>query len=240
MFKGKTVFVSGGSGYIGAEICRIFSELGAKVVFSYNRNREKAEELLRELPGSECVEINMRSVDDITEKIESVYKTNPVIDVLVNNAAMSQIMPFSMLEEDDVDLVFDVNLKGTLFLTKAVVRGMIRNKRGSIVNIGSIAGHRLLDVPVTYAMSKAAFSGMTLALAAELKRFNIRVNNVVPGLLSGGVSKGVPDDLIETFIRHNAAGRTGTARDISETVCFVASDKAGYINAQNIFVDGGI
>lgn len=240
MFKDKTVFVSGGTGYIGAEICRNFSELGAKVIFSYNKNKEKAEDLLKELPKSECVEINMRNVDDITSKIEAIYKTNKSIDVLVNNAAISQIMPFSMLEEDDADLVFDVNIKGTIFLTKAIVRGMIRQKKGSIVNIGSIAGHRMLDVPITYAVSKAALSGFTLALAAELKRFNIRVNNVVPGLLEGGVSKGVPDDLIEMFVRHNAVGRTGTARDIAETVCFVASDKAGYINAQNIFVDGGI
>lgn len=240
MFTNKTVFVSGGTGYIGAEICRNFAELGAKVLFSFNKNKELAAKLLEELPGSDCVEINMRNVDDITEKIEALYKKHTTINVLVNNAAISQIMPFAMLEEEDVDLALDVNLKGTIFLTKAIVRGMIRQKKGSIVNIGSIAGHRMLDVPITYAVTKSAFSGFTLALAAELKRFNIRVNNVVPGMLEGGVSKGVPDDLKETFVKHNAVGRTGTARDVSELVCFIASDKAAYINAQNIFVDGGI
>ncbi len=108
------------------------------------------------------------------------------------------------------------------------------------VNIGSIAGHRTLDVPITYAMVKASIAGFTLALASELKKFNIMFNNVIPGLMEGGVSKGVPDDLKDVFIQHCAAGRAGKARDVSELVCFVASDKATYINGQNIFVDGGI
>lgn len=240
MFSGKTVFVSGGAGYIGSEICKAFKEKGADIIFSYNKNKEKAEELIKELGNATAIEMNLRDVNDITEKIEALYKERNSIDVLVNNAAISQIMPLAMLEEDDADLVFDVNIKGTLFLTKAVVRGMIRNKRGNVVNIGSIAGHRMLDVPITYAVSKAAIAGFTISLAAELKRFNIRVNNVVPGMLEGGVSKGVPDDLKELFVKHNAVGRAGNARDIAETVCFIASDNAKYINAQNIFVDGGI
>lgn len=239
MFQGKTVFVSGGTGYIGSEICRVFKENGAFVIFSFNKNQEKADVLLKELGEARAIELNLRDIDDINCKIESLYKEFKNIDVLVNNASLSQIMPLAMLEEDDADLVFDVNIKGTIFLTKAIVRGMIRNKSGSIVNIGSIAGHRMLDVPITYAVSKAALSGFTLSLASELKRFNIRVNNIVPGMLEGGVSKGIPDDLKEVFVRHNAVGRAGTARDIAESVCFIASAKASYINAQNIFIDGG-
>ncbi|MGE5480940.1 MAG: SDR family NAD(P)-dependent oxidoreductase [Chloroflexota bacterium] len=239
MLNGKIVFVSGGTGYIGSEICRNFHELGAKVIFSYNRNKEKADLLADELKGVCSIEINMRNVEDMQKKIESIYKNFGNIDVLVNNAAIAQIMPLAMLEEEDVDLVFDINLKGTLFLTQSAVRGMIRQKKGAIVNLGSIAGHRMLDVPVTYAITKSAYSGMTLALASELKKFNIRVNNVIPGMMEGGVSNGIPEDLKETFNRHNATGRSGKAREVSELVCFLASDKASYINGQNIFVDGG-
>jgi len=240
MLKGKTIFITGGTGYIGSGICRKAAEYGAKVIFSYNRDAEKAESLLKELIGAQAVQINLCKVREITSVIEKLYKEEPVIDILVNNAAISQIMPLAMLEEDDVDLALHINIKGTIFVTKAVVRGMIRNKHGAIANIGSIAGQRILDVPLTYAMTKAALPGMTNSLAAELKRFNIRVNTVIPGMMDGGVAKGVPDDLRADFLKHNTRGRAGTAEDVAELVCFLVSDRASYINGQHITVDGGI
>jgi len=240
MLKGKTMFITGGTGYIGSGICRKAAGYGAKVIFSYNRDAQKAESLLSELPGAQAVQINFSKVREITSAIENLYKEEPVLDILVNNAAISQIMPLAMLEEEDVDLALHINIKGTIFVTKAVVRGMIRKKHGAIVNIGSIAGQRILDVPLTYAMTKAALPGMTNALAAELKRFNIRVNTVIPGMMEGGVAKGVPDDLRADFLKHNTRGRAGTAEDVAELVCFLASDRASYINGQHIAVDGGI
>ena len=240
MLKGKTIFITGGTGYIGSGICKKAAEYGAKVIFSYNKDTEKAEALLKELSGAKAVQINFCNVRDITSTIENLYKNEPVIDILVNNAAISQIMPLAMLEEDDVDMSMNINIKGTIFVTKAVARGMIRNKHGVIINIGSIAGQRILDVPLTYAMTKAALPGMTNALAAELKRFNIRVNTVIPGMMEGGVAKGVPDDLRADFLKHNTRGRAGTAEDVAEFVCFLASDKSSYINGQHIAVDGGI
>lgn len=239
MFTGKKVLVSGGTGYIGSEICRNFHQQGAQVAFTYNLHKEKAESLCNELKGSVSLELDMRNINDIKEKINSLVEKVGAFDILVNNASVSHILPLSMIEEEDADLVFDTNIKGTLFLTKAVVRGMIRNKKGIIINIGSIAGHRMLNVPVTYAMSKAAIAGFTISLASELKRFNIRVNNVIPGMMEGGVSKGIPEDLQQLFISHCAAGRAGKASDVSEMVCFLATEKASYINGQNIFVDGG-
>lgn len=240
MLKGKTVFISGGTGFIGSEICRLCAEYGAKVIFSYLENREKAEELLSSIEGSIGVQLDLRDIKDVNRKIEDLYKQIGAIDVLVNNAGVAQIMPLAMLEEEDLDYTLDISVKGTVFLTKAVVRGMIRNKRGNVVNIGSIAGHRLYDVPVHYALSKAAISGFTYSLANEFKRFGIRVNSVVPGLIEGGISKAIPDEQREDFISHCAVGRPGTAREVAEVVCFLASDRSSYINAQNIFVDGGI
>lgn len=240
MLEGKNVLVSGGTGYLGSGICRTLHAAGAKVSFTFNRRKERAEELCRELPGSIALEIDLRNLGDVESKIAEQVERRGPFDILVNNASVSHILPLAMIEEADADAVFDINVKGTLFLTKAVVRGMIRQKHGVIVNIGSIAGHRMLDVPVTYAMSKAAIAGFTIALASELKRFNIRVNNVIPGMMDGGVSKGIPEDLQQLFISHCAAGRAGKADDVSEMVCFLASDKASYVNGQNIFVDGGI
>ena len=240
MLNGKVAFVSGGTGYIGSEICRALSHHGATVIFTYHKNKKKADELTGEIKGAVALAINLRDVNDIQRKIEKLYQDVEIIDVLINNAGISQIMPMAMLEEEDVSLMLDINIKGNIFLTKHIVKGMIRNKCGTIINIGSIAGHRMLDVPVTYAVTKAAISGFTVALASELRRFGIRVNCVVPGLLESGVSNGVPEDLRDDFIRHCAAGRAGRAKEIADTVCFLASDKASYINGQNIFVDGGI
>ncbi len=240
MLKGKTVFISGGTGYIGSQICRSCSEYGASVIFSYNKDEKKANELLKKIKNSHALQINLKNISGLTTKINNLYTEIKRIDCLVNNAAISQIMPLAMLEEEDVDLVMDINIKGTIFLTKAIVKGMIRHKQGSTVNIGSIAGHRILDVPVTYAMSKSAMTGFTLSLTAELKRFKIRVNSVIPGLMEEGVSKGIPNELREEFMHHCATGRAGTAKEVAEVVCFLCSDKASYINGQNIFVDGGI
>jgi 3-oxoacyl-[acyl-carrier protein] reductase len=240
MLNGKTILVTGGSGFIGSEICRTASAHGARVLFTYHSGESAARQLQAEMPDSLAVPMDLRDVRDIARGIETLYGKTGRIDVLVNNAAVSQIMPLPLVEEEDVDLVLDINIKGTFFVTKHVVKGMIRNKGGAIVNLGSIAGSRMLDVPVTYAMTKAAIHGLTFALASELKRFGIRVNSVVPGLLEGGVGEGVPAALKQDFIDHCAAGRPGTAREIAEAICFLASDRASYINGQNIAVDGGI
>jgi NAD(P)-dependent dehydrogenase (short-subunit alcohol dehydrogenase family) len=245
MLKNKVALVTGGSGYIGQEICRKLSEYGAKVYFTYNRGKEKAEVLARELneknPES-CFALQMDCTDvkQIQKVVEELYKQESCIDILVNNAAVAQVMPLAMLEEEDLDEVYNVNIKGVLFTTRAVVRGMIRNRRGSIINMGSIAGQRLLEVPVTYALTKAAVTGMTQALAVEFKKFNIRVNTVVPGMMEDGVARGIPEEQREDFLKHCARGRAGTALDVAECVCFLASDRADYINGQHISIDGGI
>jgi 3-oxoacyl-[acyl-carrier protein] reductase len=240
MLTDKVVFVSGGTGYIGSAICRSCVAKGAKVIFTYHSDQAGAEALLAELPEAQAMHMDLGRVDELTQAIEAYYRAGGRIDVLVNNAGVTQVMPFAMIEEEDFDYLLRVNVKGTFFLTKAVVRGMIRQRSGSIVNIGSIAGHRMYDVPVHYAVSKAAIPGLTFALTAELKRFGIRVNTIVPGLIEDGISRGIADDLKADFNAHCATGRAGTGPEVAEAVCFVASDAASYINGQNIFVDGGI
>jgi 3-oxoacyl-[acyl-carrier protein] reductase len=125
-------------------------------------------------------------------------------------------------------------------VTQAVVRGMIAAKSGVIINIGSIAGKRLLEVPVHYASAKAAVSGFTLSLAKELARYGIRVNTVTPGMLAQGVGQMVPEKKKEEYLRYCAAGRPGEPEEVARVVGFLAGDGAGYINAQEIIVDGGL
>ena len=119
---------------------------------------------------------------------------------------------------------------------------MIRRRArrgGAIINIGSIAGQRLLEVPVHYATAKAGVSGFTISLAKELARYNIRVNSVIPGMLTEGVSRMVPEKEAQEYLQYCTAGRPGEPSEVADLVVFLASEKASYINAQNISIDGG-
>jgi NAD(P)-dependent dehydrogenase (short-subunit alcohol dehydrogenase family) len=149
-------------------------------------------------------------------------------------------MPFALIEEEDWDRVIAANLKTMFLVTREAARGMVARRQGVIINIGSLAGHRLLEVPVHYATAKAGVVGFTLSLAKELARYNIRVNSVAPGLLDDGVGRMVPESHRAEYTRFCAAGRPGRPEEVAGLVLFLAGDKASYINAQSLCVDGGI
>jgi len=242
MLKGRTAFVTGGTGAVGSAIVRCLVAHGAWVGFSFHSQENSARELEREMDGNRVKAYAL----DVLNKAGSVKVAEQVeqdlgpVDVLVNNAGITQVMPFALIEEEDWDRMMDVNVKGMFLVSKAFVRGMIRRKRGAVVNLGSLAGMRVLEVPVHYATAKSAVVGFTLSLARELSRYNVRVNAVVPGLLAGGVSSHVPDKQREDYFQHCTAGRAGKPEEVAELVAFLASDRASYINAQAIHIDGGV
>jgi NAD(P)-dependent dehydrogenase (short-subunit alcohol dehydrogenase family) len=242
MLKGRTAFVTGGTGAIGAGIVRSLSNHRARVSFSFHNQEDKARALERELGGDRVKAYPLDVLDKAgsLKTAEQIERDLGPVDILVNNAGITQVMPFALIEEEDWDRVMDVNVKGMFLVTKAFVRGMIRRKRGAVVNLGSLAGMRVLEVPVHYATAKSAVVGFTLSLARELSRYNIRVNAVVPGLLDGGVSSNVPDKQREDYLQHCAVGRAGKPEEVAEVVAFLASERAGYINAQAIHIDGGV
>jgi 3-oxoacyl-[acyl-carrier protein] reductase len=235
----KTVLITGGSGALGRALVRHFSESNYRVFFSYNKNKDKAEKLVQETGAiSLCVDLTIREqVETMSEKI---FNQVSFVDVLVNNAGATQIMPFALIEEEDWDQMINANLKSLFFATQAMAKGMIAKKSGVIVNIGSIAGRRLLEVPVHYATAKAAVHGFTLSLAREFARYNIRINTVVPGMLSEGIGRLVPEKQKEEYLKYCAAGRPGEMSEVASLVGFLASEAASYINAQEIIVDGGL
>jgi 3-oxoacyl-[acyl-carrier protein] reductase len=235
----NNVLVTGGSGAVGGAIVRRFCADNCKVAFTYRTGTGSAEKLAEET-GSVALRADLTKSDEVQAATGRAEELLGGIDVLVNNAGATQVMPFALIEEADWDEMIAANLKSLFLVTHAVCRGMIARKRGVIINIGSLAGHRMLEVPVHYATAKAGVSGFTIALAKELSRYGIRVNSVVPGLLDDGVGRMAPEKQAAEYKRYCAAGRAGRVQEVADVVAFLAGEGATYINAQNLFVDGGI
>ena len=233
------VLVTGGSGAVGRAIVRRFVRGGHEVAFTFLGGKEPADALVAET-GALALQADLTQPAQVERMVQDAVAKLGQIDVLVNNAGRTQVMPLPLIEAEDWDDILGANLKSMFLVTREVVRGMIARKKGIIINMGSLAGHRLLEVPVHYAAAKAGVTGFTLALARELARSHIRVNEVVPGLLDDGVGRLVPDKERAEYLRYCAAARAGKPEEVADVVAFLAGPGANYMNAQSVFVDGGI
>jgi len=244
LLKEKKALITGGSGALGRAICQVFAKEGADVAFNFSSNKEAAEETVKmiEAEGAKALSYQTSVTDyqGIHQMVENILNEFGRIDILVNNAGVTQVMPFPLIEEEDWNLVMDVNVKGTFITTKAVLRGMIAQRYGRIINLGSIAGMRMLEVPVHYATAKAAIVGFTMSLAQEVARYNILVNCVVPGMLGVGISANLTGKQRAEVLEHCSLGRAGKPEEIANLIAFLASDKASYINGQSFIIDGGM
>jgi 3-oxoacyl-[acyl-carrier protein] reductase len=235
----KSVFVTGGSGALGSAIVRKMVAQGWRTAFGFNTGGERARALAAET-GAYALQANLENEASVVAMAEKLEAEFGVPDALVNNAGKTSVLPFALLEAEDWDAAMSVNLKSMFLTTHALIRGMIRRKSGAIVNMSSIAGQRVMGVPVTYATSKAGVAGFTTALAREVAAYNIRVNAISPGMLDDGVSTNVPEREKNEYLRYCLTGRPGTCEEVAELVEFLCSARASYINAQLIHIDGGI
>jgi 3-oxoacyl-[acyl-carrier protein] reductase len=244
LLPNKRAWITGGSRGLGRALCTIFVAHGAKVAFNYSSDEEGAAATLAdtERAGQRAIAFQASVLDEgalnrLAREIETSWGG---IDILVNNAGVSQPLPLALLEESDWDSVMDVNAKGPFLATRAAARGMIRRKSGVILNIGSLAGIRLIESPVHYAASKAAVKGYTQALAKELGRYNVRVNCLAPGLLEDGVGKSLPEHRLQEYLRHVPIHRLGTLDEIAQLAAFMVSDRNTYMHGETILADGGL
>lgn len=243
LLEGKNAIVTGASRGLGQAICVAFAAAGARVAFTYGRDEAGAAETLRgiERYGSGLAfKVSVLDVPGTRAMVGEVREAWGPIDVLVNNAGVTQNLPVALIDEDDWDRVMDVNVKGTFLTTQCVLRAMIRQKSGTILNIGSLAGERMLDAPIHYCASKAAISGMTRALAKQLSRYHIRVNCLAPGLLTGGVGRNVPEHRLADYLEHCAVGRLGELDEVARFAAFLASDENSFMTGETVVMDGGL
>jgi NAD(P)-dependent dehydrogenase (short-subunit alcohol dehydrogenase family) len=222
LLDGRTALVTGGSRGLGRAICAVFAREGARVAFNYAR--------------SDAHKVSVLDKAGLGQIVRDLGK----IDILVNNAGLGQVVPLALMEEDDWDQMLDTHVKGAFLATQAVLRVMVRERYGRIINIGSLAGIKMMQAPVHYATAKAALKGFTESLAKEIGRYGITVNCVAPGILDEGVSDHLPPARRDEYLRHCALRRIGTLVEAAEVIAFVASERNSYMNGATVVVDGAV
>ncbi len=239
----KTVIVTGASGGIGGACARLFAADGYKVAIHYNKDKASADSLQAEICslGGEavCVCADLTDEKQVADMLCTVERELGEVDVLVNNAGVSQQKLFTDTTRDDYELVFGVNILATVNCSRAVLPAMIRRKSGRIINVSSMWGISGASCEVLYSASKAAVTGFTKALAKEVGPSGITVNCVAPGVINTKMNAHLSEEDMAALCDETPLCRIGEPDEVAQTVLFLASDKSAFITGQTLSVDGG-
>jgi 3-oxoacyl-[acyl-carrier protein] reductase len=243
-FEGKTALVTGASRGIGRATALHLAAQGANLVVNYHVNADAAASVAEEIRGRgvgvEVVKADVGVSADVDRLVASALERFKRIDVLVNNAGITRDTLIMRMSEDDWDSVLDTNLKSAFLVTKAVMRPMLRQRAGRIVNITSISGVIGNSGQANYSASKAGLIGFTRTTAREVASRNITCNAVAAGVIDTEIWQGVPESAISAMLQMIPLGRKGTPEDVADAVAFLASEAAAYITGQVLNVDGGL
>lgn len=240
----KTILVTGGSRGIGAAVCERFAQEGWKVAVNYNRSKEQAEALAKQLVACGCDACAVRAdVSDraqVEQMVKDVMGRFGKINVLVNNAGIAQQKLFSDITDSDWNNMFDVNVKGMYYCCQAVLPGMIHSKSGAIINVSSMWGITGASCEVHYSAAKAAVIGFTKALAKEVGLSGIRVNCVAPGVVATDMNQNLTQQTLDELKEETPLGLIGTPEDIANSIWFLAGEESRFITGQVISPNGGL
>jgi len=244
LLENKTALITGATRGIGKGIAEVFAKHGANVAFTYNSSVEAATSLENELKAhgvkAKGYQSNAANFDAAQELAKNVLEEFGSIDVLINNAGITKDNLLLRISEEDFDKVIEVNLKSVFNLTKAVIRPMMKQRKGSIINMSSVVGVKGNAGQTNYAASKAGILGFTKSVALELGSRNVRCNAIAPGFIETEMTASLPEDTVSAWRDAIPLKRGGSPEDIANACVFLASDMSAYITGQTLNVDGGM
>lgn len=238
----KTAIITGGSGGIGSAICRVLAAEGWRTVVCYNHGEAQAKALAAELcAGGHTAQAFFMDISSKVSIEGGLAKIKTILgepELLVNNAGIADIGLFTDMTDERLCEMLNVNLLGTMRLSKAVLPEMIRAHRGNIVNISSVWGEVGASCEVAYSAAKAGLIGFTKALAREVAVSGVKVNCISCGMIDTKMNGELSPEDVQAVVDEISVGRIGTPKDVANAVKFLASDQSDYIHGQVIRVDG--
>jgi 3-oxoacyl-[acyl-carrier protein] reductase len=241
-FEGQVALVTGASRGIGAAIALELAQKGLKVIGTATSDdgAAKISQVLSGFPGCSGRNLNVNDAAAAEALIDGIVKEHGGLQVLVNNAGITRDMLAMRLKDDDWDAVLDTNLKAVFRMSRSVMRTMMKQRYGRIINITSVVGASGNAGQANYAAAKAGVAGMARALARELGSRNITVNCVAPGFIETDMTASLSEEQQKSLLGQIPLGHLGKPRDIAHAVAFIASPDASYITGQEIHVNGGM
>ena len=241
-FTGKVVLVTGSSRGIGAEMIKAFGARGAKCIVNYftdpqGQNKADAEAVAKELTQPRLIDCDVTKPDQVEAMMNQIREEHGGLDVLVNNSGIIRDRTIKKMTLEEFENIIRVNLAGTFTVTQKAMP--ILRSGGRVINMSSVSGQMGLFGQANYSSSKAAIIALTKVSARELARQNITVNAIAPGFIDVGMSKGMPDEVTESFKKQIPLGRLGDVQEIVNAALFLASPMASYITGHVLNVNGG-
>lgn len=244
LLSGQTALVTGASRGIGAACAKALAEAGARVLVNYVSNEGKAREVCEAITAAggqaQPLRFDVAKPDEIASVLEAWTKDNGPIRIVVNNAGITRDGLMMRYKQDDWDSVLDTNLRGAFFTVQALLRPMMKERQGSIVNISSIVGLTGNAGQGAYCAAKAGLIGLTKSMAKELAGRNIRVNAVAPGFIDTDMTAELGEELRASYQAQIPVARFGTPDDVAAACVFLAKDDAAYVTGAVLPVDGGL
>ena len=231
------VLVTGASRGIGRKIAQKLAQEGNKVIANYNKSEEQAQNLQKENINIEIYKADVSKREEVHKMIEDTLKKYGKIDVLINNAGISESKVFTDVTDEDWNEIINTDLYSVFCVTQEVLHGMINNKKGCIINISSVWGMVGASCETIYSVAKAGIDGMTKSLAKELGPSNIRVNSIAPGIIHTDMNKNLTQEDIRNIKEEIPLGKIGKTIDIARCVDWLIQDE--YTTGQIISVNGG-
>lgn len=244
LLEGKVAIITGASRGIGSGIAKIFAQQGATVAFTYSSSAESALALENELIAlggkAKGYQSNAADFNEAQKLVDDVIAEFGTVDILINNAGITKDNLLMRMSEEDFDKVIEINLKSVFNMTKAVQKIMLKNRKGSIVNMSSVVGVKGNAGQANYAASKAGMIGFTKSIALELGSRNIRCNAIAPGFIETEMTAKLNEDVVQGWRDAIPLKRGGTPEDVANACLFLASDLSSYVTGQVLNVDGGM